>query len=353
VQQHCRRKAFGNKITRLSLLWVALAFATVCGSCIAAAAEAAAGATEERNNWAVLVDTSRYFYNYRHVANVLTFYHTIKRLGIPDSQIILMLAEDIPCNPRSGQPGRVFRENIRSDNLYGEDVEVDYRGDEVSIENFLRLLTGRHDPSTPRNKRLLTDSMSNILIYLTGHSGDEFIKFQDFEEMAPNDVADAFQQMYTQRRYHNIMWITDTCQAATLQNKFYTPNILAYGSSGKGENSYSHHVDADVGAALIDRWTYYAMDFFNLLTPSSELTVQQFKSHFKPRQLSANPELRSDLFPRSINETRMVEFFASSGRMRFQSDLIAMKPTPRRKKRGKNKNINMNMQGECSASASG
>ena len=49
----------------------------------------------ERNNWAVLVMTSRYWYNYRHMANVLTFYHTIKRLGIPDSQIILMMAEDI------------------------------------------------------------------------------------------------------------------------------------------------------------------------------------------------------------------------------------------------------------------
>ena len=85
------------------------------------------------NNWAVLVETSRYWYNYRHAANApwnrflpfvsetggsfalfsmqvsrrvhhpiehcflaqtLSFYHTVKRLGIPDSQIILMMAED-------------------------------------------------------------------------------------------------------------------------------------------------------------------------------------------------------------------------------------------------------------------
>jgi len=60
------------------------------------------------NNWAVLVCTSRYWFNYRHVANVLSLYHSVKRLGIPDSQIILMLADDMPCNPRNPRPGKFY-----------------------------------------------------------------------------------------------------------------------------------------------------------------------------------------------------------------------------------------------------
>lgn len=36
------------------------------------------------NNWAILVCTSRFWFNYRHVANVLSLYHSVKRLGIPD-----------------------------------------------------------------------------------------------------------------------------------------------------------------------------------------------------------------------------------------------------------------------------
>lgn len=39
---------------------------------------------------------------------------------------------------------------------------------QVTVENFLRVLTGRLPPSTPRSKRLLSDDRSNILIYLTG-----------------------------------------------------------------------------------------------------------------------------------------------------------------------------------------
>jgi phosphatidylinositol glycan class K len=59
------------------------------------------------SNWAVLVATSKYWYNYRHIANTLSFYRTVKRLGIPDSNIILMLAEDVACNPRNAYPGQV------------------------------------------------------------------------------------------------------------------------------------------------------------------------------------------------------------------------------------------------------
>lgn len=123
------------------------------------------------NNWVVLVDTSRFWFNYRHVANVLSMYRSVKRLGIPDSQIILIVADDMACNPRNPRPATVFNNAIHI-NVYGDDVEVDYRGYEVTVENFVRLLTGRTQSSMPRSKKLLTDAGSNVLIYLTGHGGD-------------------------------------------------------------------------------------------------------------------------------------------------------------------------------------
>ena len=120
------------------------------------------------NNWAVLVDTSRFWFNYRHVANVLSVYRSVKRLGIPDSNIILMVADDMACNPRNPSPATVFNNENENIDVYGDDVEVDYRGYEVTVENFVRLLTGRLPEHTPRSKRLLTDAGSNILIYMTG-----------------------------------------------------------------------------------------------------------------------------------------------------------------------------------------
>jgi hypothetical protein len=127
--------------------------------------------SDHTNNWAVLVDTSRFWYNYRHASNTLTIYRhvalvpscslplnlsvppprkpcqgfqggaattgmlwlwgcalnqersmrtslsplkpewtngrTVKRLGIPDSNIIMMLADDMACNARNSYPGQV------------------------------------------------------------------------------------------------------------------------------------------------------------------------------------------------------------------------------------------------------
>lgn len=77
---------------------------------------------------------------------MLVRYRTVKRLGIPDSNIILMLADDVACNTRNRFSGSVYAEAGRHLDLYGENIEVDYRGYEVTVENFIRLLTGMDRP---------------------------------------------------------------------------------------------------------------------------------------------------------------------------------------------------------------
>jgi len=161
--------------------------------------------TTHTSNWAVLVSTSRFWFNYRHLANVLSLYRTVKRLGIPDSQIILMLPDDMACNPRNAFPGTVYNNADRALDLYGDNIEVDYRGYEVTVENFIRLLTDRLDPDVARSKRLGSDSGSNVLVYMTGHGGNEFLKFQDSEEIGSWDLADAIEQMWMKKRYAIIL----------------------------------------------------------------------------------------------------------------------------------------------------
>ena len=60
--------------------------------------------------------------------------------------------------------------------------------------------SGRLPESVPRSKRLLSDDRSNILVYMTGHGGDGFLKFQDSEEISSIELADAFEQMWQKQR---------------------------------------------------------------------------------------------------------------------------------------------------------
>ncbi|KFZ02946.1 hypothetical protein V502_11358 [Pseudogymnoascus sp. VKM F-4520 (FW-2644)] len=275
-----------------------------------------AASAEHTSNWAVLVGTSRFWFNYRHLANVLSLYRTVKRLGIPDSQIILMLPDDMACNPRNAFPGTVYSNSDRAVDLYGTNIEVDYRGYEVTVENFIRLLTDRVGDEMPRSKRLLTDENSNILIYMTGHGGDEFLKFQDAEEISAFDLADAFEQMWEKRRYHEILFMIDTCQANTMYSKFYSPNIIATGSSEIGQSSYSHHADNDVGVAVIDRYTYYNLDFLEtqVRDPSSKKTLGDLFDSYDESKIHSQPGFRWDLFPGDEEEGRkrlIMDFFGN------------------------------------------
>lgn len=280
------------------------------------------------NNWAVLVCTSRFWFNYRHVANVLSIYRSVKRFGIPDSQIILMIADDMPCNFRNPKPATVFNNAHHHINVYGDNVEVDYRGYEVTVENFIRILTGRLPANTPRSKRLLTDEYSNILIYMTGHGGDGFLKFQDSEEVTNVELADAFEQMWQKRRYHEIFFVIDTCQAESMFKRFYSPNILAMASSKIGEDSLSHHGDPTIGVYVIDRFTYYALMYLEEVTPNNTKTMAQFLRVCPKSVCISTAVSRKDLFTRNLDQVPLTDFFGSVRNVELSHHRVLLGPLP-------------------------
>uniref|UniRef100_A0A8C6MS62 GPI-anchor transamidase n=1 Tax=Mus spicilegus TaxID=10103 RepID=A0A8C6MS62_MUSSI len=323
------------------------------------------------NNWAVLVCTSRFWFNYRHVANTLSVYRSVKRLGIPDSHIVLMLADDMACNARNPKPATVFSHKNMELNVYGDDVEVDYRSYEVTVENFLRVLTGRVPPSTPRSKRLLSDDRSNILIYMTesapatpalafvplgssysarnrtadlpfsaahsqilllkdllsnslSHGGNGFLKFQDSEEITNIELADAFEQMWQKRRYNELLFIIDTCQGASMYERFYSPNIMALASSQVGEDSLSHQPDPAIGVHLMDRYTFYVLEFLEEINPASQTNMNDLFQVCPKSLCVSTPGHRTDLFQRDPKNVLITDFFGSVRKVEITTEKISL-----------------------------
>lgn len=73
---------------------------------------------------------------------------------------------------------QIFNDKSRVTNLYTDSIEVDYRNYDVTLATIMRVLTDRHPPGTAQSKRLLSDENSNVILYITGHGGDEFMKIQ-------------------------------------------------------------------------------------------------------------------------------------------------------------------------------
>ncbi|EMP33219.1 GPI-anchor transamidase [Chelonia mydas] len=255
--------------------------------------------------------------------------------------IVLMLADDMACNPRNPKPATVFSHKNMELNVYGDDVEVDYRSYEVTVENFLRVLTGRIPPSTPRSKRLLSDDRSNILIYMTGHGGNGFLKFQDSEEITNVELADAFEQMWQKRRYNELLFIIDTCQGASMYERFYSPNIMALASSQVGEDSLSvfamepskyvyfvfkHQPDLGIGVHLMDRYTFYVLEFLEEIHPASQTNMNDL-FQVCPRSLCVStPGHRTDLFQRDPQNVLITDFFGSVRKVEITTETVALDP---------------------------
>merc|ERR1712137_891209 len=110
-----------------------------------------------------------------------------------------------------------------------------------------------------------------------------------------------------QRRYNEILFIIETCQANTLYTQFYSDNILALGCSELGENSYAHHHDTGVGISIIDRFTYYTLDFFERSMKSDSLiTIRDWFNSLSPKTYGLTLELEQICFIVPWNRFRLL-----------------------------------------------
>lgn len=115
--------------------------------------------------------------------------------------------------------------------------------------------------------------------------------------------------------YNEMLFMIDTCQANTMYSRLYTPNIIATGSSEIDQSSYSHHADNDVGVAVIDRWTYYNLDFLEtqVTSPASKLTLGNLFDSYDETKIHSRPGVRWDLFPggEKGRERLVMDFFGN------------------------------------------
>jgi len=289
------------------------------------------------NLWVVIVTTSRYWFNYRHTANGVLVYQIVRSLGVPDSRIIFMNSLDVSGDARNPNPGYVSVSNgLEGGEWSFEDVEVDYAMEEVTAQSFLRFLSGR-PLSSEFGDRLGSDANSSVLLYLSGHGGDEFFKFHDNEELSAQDLAYALQEMHVKGMYKQLLLVLDTCQASTMATYITAPHVTTLASSARGENSYAYPTSGALGVATVDRFTYSLYCFFRdrLISPStgtsasspstgtsasnarsakrgtasSSLSLHDLHLSFSRQLLHSTPTVVSSPGARDPRQLRLTDFF--------------------------------------------
>jgi phosphatidylinositol glycan class K len=264
-----------------------------------------------KNNWYVLVDTSRYIFNYRHFSNMMGIYNRLKTYGIKDDRIIMAAPLTYACDPRNRKPGNIYIDEKTKKNNYCLDPQIDVRGEDLNEVSVINIIKGLYEPYQPLSQKLLSDENSDIMFYFSGHSGDEFFKIQDSKVLYARDIGIALDIAYKKKKYKRIMFISDTCEAFSWFNYVQAPNIMYQASSGLGESALSHGYDEELNNSLSDKYSYLLVKYLNdrYRKDFKHSSVQSFYESFDRVFLEASPFYNSTLVNTTLANQALINFF--------------------------------------------
>ena len=164
------------------------------------------------DNWAVLVAGSDGFWNYRHQADVSHAYQILKKGGIPEDHIITMMVNDIAFNKENPLQGAIYNHpGDNPQNVY-EGVKIDYEGDDVSAENFKKVLLG--DESTGK-KVLKSTENDNVFLFFSDHGTPLILGFPK-DELSRRQLHAVLKQMHEKKMYKRFVLYIEACYSGTM-----------------------------------------------------------------------------------------------------------------------------------------
>ncbi|MEN6609540.1 MAG: C13 family peptidase [Methanoregulaceae archaeon] len=220
----------------------------------------------KKDLWAVIVSTSMDWNNYRHQADALTYYQLLKKNGVSDDHIILMVYDDVPftsLNPKTGDVHHVpAGENIR------KSARVDYNGSEVNPKTFLNVLSGNATPETP--VVLGSTDESDVLVYIVDHGSPGAIIFPGGERLSTDTFTAAIQKMADEMKYRKLLVMVDICFGESVWGNATPPGMLYFTGSARTEPSHGAIYDSDIRQWISDD---FSSAVYNQLTANPDITI--------------------------------------------------------------------------------
>ncbi len=233
----------------------------------------------QKSSWAVIIAASTGWSNYRHQADALYLYQFLKSNGFSDDNIVLIIADDIASYKRNKRPGEIFC-RINGENLYTDDVEIDYLLSELNPERVSEILCGQSvdvDRSTVTNPRLAktptvlnTDEHANILWFWSGHGANrngsstlgQFVWKDGKEDGFTTELMEkTLKKMKAENRFRKLLIVTETCYSASVLHVAEgIDGVLAFTAANGQETSLADIFSVELGVWLSNRFTHIFFD---------------------------------------------------------------------------------------------
>ncbi len=231
------------------------------------------------DSYALLIQGSSEWANYRHQADVLNVYQMLRRNGWDDDHIILAIWDKLADNDKNKFKGKVSTSTY-GDDLYGNAV-IDYSIDSLSVNDIQDIMLGK---SSDRLQTVLsTDDKTNVLVFWSGHGClaathkvNGFIWGGKPGVFSASDLRNTLEQMHTQRRYRKMLLLLEPCYSRNMASQArQIPGILAIASANGNESSFADFHSSDLSVWMSDRFSN------NIVTTLSEKPDQTYREFYE------------------------------------------------------------------------
>lgn len=197
-------------------------------------------ASADAANYAVITAGSRYYSNYRHQADACHAYQVMRAKGIPAENIITMMYDDVATSESNPFPGKLFNKPSEGEgyDVY-EGCEIDYRGEDVTPENFIAVLTG-----TASGRKLESTEEDNVFIFFVDHGAPGLICFPS-ADMHKVELQNALQQMSDAKMFKKLVFYLETCESGSMFEDMSIPNVYAVSAANPTESSWGTYCGYD------------------------------------------------------------------------------------------------------------
>lgn len=203
------------------------------------------------NKWAVIVASSIGFENYRHNADALAIYQTLKRNGYDDNHILLIINDAVANDTHNPFRG-VIKSTSDGVNLMDGAV-VDYHTPDLTPGQLQDLLTSG-DVFAPQPD-------DNVFIFWSGHGtkkGELCWRGNNSENISTEQFCGWLQAMSTLQRYRKLMLCIEACYSGAIAKSQLPTGVLCMTAANSNETSIVHgdSPDAVMGTYLCDEFSY-------------------------------------------------------------------------------------------------
>lgn len=262
--------------------------------------------------YAILVQGSNGWNNYRHQADVLNIYQMLKKNGYDDEHIILIIDKALGTDSKNPEPS-VIRAEDGGTNLLDGSV-ADYDNADIIPDDICNILLGVKTDKTPIV--LPKDAGQNVLFFWSGHghnragNGVDELTWRDVDigyGMTANLLRQTISQMQQQRHYRKMLVLTEPCfSEAVITPLVGIPGVLAMSSAGTYEQSFADNWSSELGVWRCDRFSH---NLVTHLTASPSTTYRDLYLYCAQHTLGSHVHIVNSAHFGNLYTTGPQEFF--------------------------------------------